>query len=108
MRIRLALALLWIAPSLATAQSIADQLNQAQPAAAGLPAQNFSFFKCFCTTSPGAPLPSSLTFVPQVTRDWTGSVYAVSLREAANKAQFTCSAERRGSLFDCTNCRCDR
>jgi hypothetical protein len=108
MRLRIALVLVLAAATPAAAQSIADQLNRPQPAAAGLPAQNLSFFRCFCTASPGAPLANQLTFAPPVAREWNGSVYATSARDASFKAQHSCTAERRGSLFDCINCRCDR
>jgi hypothetical protein len=53
-------------------------------------------------------VPSQFTFAPQAARQWNGSVYASTDRDAASKAQRVCSAERRGSLFDCLNCRCNR
>ncbi len=74
----------------------------------GMPAQSFGFFQCFCTTTTGGPVPSQFGFAPQAARQWNGSVYASTDRDAASKAQRVCSAERRGSLFDCLNCRCNR
>jgi len=106
MRRRIALALLLVA-SPAAAQLIPPNQGSGQTAV-GLPAKSFAFFRCFCNTSPGAPLPSQLTFVPQPVRQWNGNVYATSSSEATSKAQTVCSTERRGSLFDCINCRCDR
>lgn len=97
---------------LATASAAPAQLIPQQPAPGqtviGLPAQNFSFFKCFCATTVGGPLPSQLTFAPPPARQWNGSVYATSAQDAVFRAQNVCTAERRGSLFDCVNCRCDR
>ena len=89
------------------AQTISDQLGQV-PAPAGLPAQNFVFFKCFCTTSPGAPLPNPLSFSAPPPRQWNGSVYATSSRDAAYKARNACTSERHTGLWDCIDCRCDR
>ena len=103
MRVGLALALVLLAAAAASAQLVPQDQT-----VIGLPSQSFVFFKCFCNTAPGAPLPSQLTFAPPPVRQWNGNVYATSPRDAVSKAQFACTAERRGSLFDCVNCRCDR
>jgi hypothetical protein len=104
MRAWLAIAVVLGTVSVAGAQLVPPP-GQAQ---AGLPAQQLGFFKCFCTTTVGAPLPSQLSFAPPPSRQWTGSVYAASTVEAMSKAQSACTAERRSSLFDCFSCRCDR
>ena len=108
MRLWLTFALVMAAVSSAGAQTISEQLGQQGPATVGLPAQNFAFFKCFCVASAGAPLANPLSFAAPAPRQWNGSVYATSTRDAAYKARNACTSERHSGLFDCVDCRCDR
>jgi hypothetical protein len=103
MRARLAFVLVITAARLAGAQALPTQQTQV-----GLPAQAFAYYRCSCNTSPGGPLASQFTFAPPAARQWNGSVYASTDRDAVVKAQNACTAERRGSLFDCISCRCSR
>ncbi len=100
-----ALVLATAAPA---AAQIANQLERQGQTQVGMPAQNFAFFRCTCNTAVGAPLPNQLSFAPPPTRLWNGNVYATTDRDAIYRAQTACTSERRGSLFDCINCRCSK
>jgi len=107
MRARLAIAILLLAACPAAAQLIPTPGGSGQ-SMAGVPEQAFSFYRCFCNTTSGAPLPSQLTFAPPPSTQWNGNVYATSANDAIFKAQSFCTAERHGGVFNCINCRCDR
>lgn len=107
MRVRLVLALILATAVPATAQ-IANQLERQTQTQVGMPAQSFAFFRCTCNTTVGAPLQNQLSFAAPPVRLWNGNVYATTDRDAIYRAQTACTSERRGSLFDCVNCRCSK